>query len=34
LAADETVVDPRKYLAAARTAMSTSVAGLLQVISG
>jgi fructose-bisphosphate aldolase class II len=34
LAADETVVDPRKYLAEARTAMSRTVASLLQVISG
>jgi fructose-bisphosphate aldolase class II len=34
LAADETVVDPRTYLAEARTAMSRTVAGLLQVISG
>jgi fructose-bisphosphate aldolase class II len=34
LAADDTVVDPRKYLAEARTAMSTTVAALLQVISG
>jgi fructose-bisphosphate aldolase class II len=33
LATDATVVDPRKYLAVARTAVSTTVEGLLRVIS-
>jgi fructose-bisphosphate aldolase class II len=33
LGTDATVVDPRKYLAVARAALSTTVAGLLRVIS-